>query len=150
MELLYLELAAREAESARGARVRSEAAERFALRQVDEGLCEHFLRVARREEMDAVRHAMRARSLEQLASNCRASAAAADGPPEQGPTRASTPDCDRAIAKASAEVVTQVLALCLRDDFEVALEHLPARTAERRAKARKLDWRSILRGTVKA
>jgi hypothetical protein len=57
----YLEQARRESELARGQRERAQGAQRFALRQVDEGLREHFLRVAGRAEWEYVIHAERAR-----------------------------------------------------------------------------------------
>jgi hypothetical protein len=117
----YLELARREDERARQAREQSEAAKRFALRQVDEGLREHFLRLAGRGEMDSLSHAARARRFEVIASNYRATAASAD----------------QAMAQANVELVKQVLAASLRSDFDVAPEHLPNRTAHRRSTATK-------------
>jgi hypothetical protein len=143
----YLELARREGEFARNAHERSEAAQRFALRQVDEGLREYFLRVAGRAKMDSLTHAARARRFEAIASKCRATPAAADG--SDRPKAAigwrgagilscgAARDTERAMSQANVELVKQVLAACLRDDFDVALEHLPERTADRRSTARK-------------
>jgi hypothetical protein len=108
----YLDLARRESELARSARERSEAAERFALRQVDEGLRDHFLRLAGRAEMESEAHAARARRFHAVASKRRATSAAA---------------AERGVSQATAEVVKHALAACLRDDFEVALEHIPER-----------------------
>jgi hypothetical protein len=113
----YPELARREGELARIARERSEAAQRFALRQVDEGLREYFLRAAGRAEMDSLTHAARARRFEAIASNHRATPAAAEG----------------AMSQANVELVKQVLVAILRCDFDVALEHLPERTAGKQA-----------------
>lgn len=112
-----LELARREDELARNAHEQSEAAQRFALRQVDEGLREYFLRVAGRAEMDSRTHAARARRFEVIASTYRATPAAAE----------------RAMSQAKMELVKQVLVAILRSDFDVALEHLPERTADRRS-----------------
>jgi hypothetical protein len=64
----YSELARREAELARDELARAEGARRFALRQVDVGLSEYFLRVASRCERDAGHHAERAQRLEALAA----------------------------------------------------------------------------------
>lgn len=142
----YLELARREGEFARNARKRSEAAQRFALRQVDEGLREHFLRVAGRAEMDSVTYAEQARRFEAIASNYRATPAAADG--TDRPKAAigwrgagsssceSAQDTERAMSQANVQLVKRVLAAFLRYDFDVALEHLPERTADRRSTAR--------------
>ena len=108
-----LELARREDALARNARERSEAAQRFALRQVDEGLREYFLRVAGRAEMDSLTHGARARRYEAIASNQRATPVTAE----------------RAMSQANVELVKQVVATVLRCDFDVPLEHLPKRTA---------------------
>jgi hypothetical protein len=108
----YLELARREFEQARSERERGEAAERFALRQVDEGLRDHFLRVAGRAEMEAVAHTARARRYEASAS-------------KQG--ERSKRAAERGASEANAELVRRVLATCLRDDFHVAARHLPER-----------------------
>jgi hypothetical protein len=116
-----LELARREDELARNAHEQSEAAQRFALRQVDEGLREYFLRMAGRAEMDSLTHAARARRFEGIASTYRATPAAAE----------------RAMSQAKVELVKQVVAAVLRCDFDVALEHLPERTADWRSTARK-------------
>lgn len=141
----YLELARREGEFARNARERT-AAQRFALRQVDEGLREHFLRLAGRAEMDSVTHAARARRFEAIASNYRATPAAADGSDRPkaaiGWRRAGISSCgsardtERAMSEANVELIKQVLAAVLRYDFDVALEHLSERTADRRSTAR--------------
>lgn len=90
----HLELARREGELARSARERSEAAQRFALLQVDEGLREYFLRAAGRAEMDARKHAALALRFEAIASDYRATPAAAE----------------RAMSRANVELVRQVLA----------------------------------------
>ena len=63
----YSELARREAELARAELARAENARRFALRQVDDGLRNHFLRVASRYEQDSSNHAERAAPVEALA-----------------------------------------------------------------------------------
>ena len=109
-----LELARREHELARNAREQSKAAQRFALRQVDEGLRDYFLRMAGRAEMESLAHAARARRFEAIASNYRATPVAAE----------------RAISQANVELVKQVVAAVLRCDFDVAFEHLPERTAD--------------------
>ena len=64
----YSELARREAELARAELARAENARRFALRQVDDGLSEYFLRVASRCEWESSNHAERARRFEALAA----------------------------------------------------------------------------------
>ena len=143
----YLELARREDELARSAHERSEAAQRFALRQVDEGLREHFLRLAGRAEMDSVTHAARARRFEAIASDYRAKAAAADASDRPnaaiGSRGAGIASCgsarntERAMSQANVELVKQVVAAVLRYDFDVALEHLPERAGDRRSTARK-------------
>jgi hypothetical protein len=120
----YLERARREGESARSARERSEAARRFALRQIDEGLREHFLRLAGRAEMEAVTHDARARRFEAIASTYGATPAAATRD-ERGSSR----DSERPMSHAKIELVRQVLATCLRNDFDVAPEHLADRTS---------------------
>lgn len=129
----YLELARREDGLAREAREQGEAARRFALRQVDEGLREHFLRLAGRAKLESLSHAARARRFEVIASTYRATAAAADAGISSG---GSARDTQRAMAQANVEVVKQALAACLRDDFDVAFEHLPHRAAHRRSTAR--------------
>jgi hypothetical protein len=63
----YSELAQREAELERAELARAEGARRFALRQADIGMREHFLRVAWRCEWEASHHAERARRFEALA-----------------------------------------------------------------------------------
>lgn len=115
----YLELARREAGQARNARALCEAAEQFALQQVDEGLRDHFLRVAGRAKLESVAHAARARRFE-------ASAAIARRPADSSPLRPGR-EAAQATARANAELVRRMLAAALRDDFDVALEHLPAR-----------------------
>ena len=64
----YSELARREAELARAELARAEGARRFALRQADIGMREHFLRVASRRELDSDYHAQRAQRFEALAA----------------------------------------------------------------------------------
>ena len=135
-----LELARREHELARNARQQSKAAQRFALRQVDEGLRDYFLRMAGRAEMESLAHAARARRFEAIASNYRATPAAADG--SDRPKAAigwrgagmsscgSARDLERAMSQANVELVKQVVAAVLRCDFDVAFEHLPERTAD--------------------
>jgi hypothetical protein len=63
----YPELARREAELARSELARAERTRRFALRQADVGLRNHFLRVASRCEWESSDHAERARRFEALA-----------------------------------------------------------------------------------
>jgi hypothetical protein len=122
-----LELARREDELARNAREQSEAAQRFALRQVDEGLREYFLRVAGRAEMDSLTHAARARRFEAIASN----------------HRATPPAAERAMSQANVELVKQVVAAVLRRDFDVPLEHLPERTADWRSRPKRLSREDV-------
>jgi hypothetical protein len=110
------------------------------LRQVDEGLREHFLRLAGRAEMDSLTHAARARRLEEIASNYQGRTAAADGIDgrEAGiSSGGSARDTERAMSQAKVALVKQVLAACLRYDFDVAHEHLSGRTPDRRPTARK-------------
>jgi hypothetical protein len=143
----YLELARREDGLARDAREQSEAARRFAARQVDEGLREHFLRLAGRAKMESLAHAARARRFEVIASKHRSPAAAADGSDRPKAAVAwrdagissggSARDTQRAMEQANVELVKQALAACLRDDFDVAFEHLPHRAAHRRSTAKK-------------
>ena len=121
----YLELARREAEEARNARTLSQAAEQFALRQVDEGLRDHFLRVAGRAELESVAHTARARRYEAIAAN----GAIGRRPAEISP-RVAGREADRAMARANAELVRRMLASALREDFGVPPEHLPARGPE--------------------
>ena len=109
----YLQLAERESEIARDAQERAIAARRFAQRQVDEGLREHFMRVAGRAELDFATHARRARRFEAIARDFGAVSAAAR-------------DANRLTSQAKAELVKRVLAGYLRDDFEVPVEHLPS------------------------
>jgi hypothetical protein len=140
----YLELARRADESARNARERSEAARRFALRQVDAGLREHFLRLAGRAEMESVTHAAQARRFEAIASSYRATLAAADGGdlPKAAPgwraariSSRGARDTSQAMSHANVGVVRHVVAMCLRHDFDVAPEHLSERTTNRRSTA---------------
>ena len=117
----YLELARREAEEACSARGLSEAAEQFALRQMDEGLRDHFLRVAGRAKLESVAHTARACRFEAIA----ASGAIGRRPADSSPRRAGR-DAAR-VARANAELVRRMLAAVLHDDFGVALDHLPER-----------------------
>jgi hypothetical protein len=122
---MYLELARREAEEARNARALSEAAEQFALRQMDEGLRDHFLRVAGRAELEAVAHTARARRFEVIAAS-----GAIGRRPAGSSRRGAGREADRAMARANAELVRRMLAAALREHFGVAPEHLPERGRE--------------------
>jgi hypothetical protein len=115
----YLELARREDERARTASERSEAARRFALRQPDEGLSDHFLRVSGRAEMEAVAHVERARHYEGIAATC-----------ERAAARARRLETERARSQANAELLKRVLAGILHSDFDVPPEYLPGRAGE--------------------
>jgi hypothetical protein len=111
----YLELARHESELARNAQERAVGARRFALRQVDEGLREHFLRIAGRAELDFATHARRARRFEAIAHHLGAEPAAAR-------------EAERLTSQARVELVRNLLTACLRDNFEVPLEHLAERS----------------------
>jgi hypothetical protein len=63
----YEDLARREAELAHAEHERSEDARRFALRQDDDRMRAHFLRLAANFEREAVTHSERARRLEGMA-----------------------------------------------------------------------------------
>ena len=112
---MYARLARHESEHAESARERAVGARRFALRQVDEGLREHFLRVAGRAELVFATHAGRQRRFEAIARGLGAEPPAAL-------------EADRMTSQAEAELVRNVLAGCLRDDFEVPLEHRAERS----------------------
>jgi hypothetical protein len=125
----YLELARREAEHARKVRKLSEAAERFALRQADEGLRDHFLRVAARAELESLAHTARARHFEAIAAN---GSRAAIGRRRAGSsTRRAVREANEATARANAELVRRMLAASLRHDFGVAPEYLTEQVRER-------------------
>ncbi len=114
----YLALARRVGERARTAGERSEAARRFAVRQVDEGLRDHFLRVSGRAEMDAAAHAARVRQYEGIAAAYRDTA-----------RRALRRDAGRAMPQANVELLRQVVTGILRSEFDVPPEYLPERAA---------------------
>lgn len=65
----HAELARREAEHARAEHERSQNAQRFALRQTDERMRAHFLRIAAQAERESIAHLERARRLEARAAS---------------------------------------------------------------------------------